>query len=468
MDYNQNGFTVNMTNKTTLPDVDYINDMAVERNFSLGKSFHTPPKVLNDLYYLFQQENKDPLGFDVKNHLFSSEYIEDNILKRKMNPSENAYYKYTLLFLEQIDYSAVLGVTPLDKSLNVMMMLTHLSDSLNKKPNQDPYGTSNPEGSGSITIPNEEALAKAIEEMSQGLETGVDDPSDNGGGQNETGGSNSNGEVSHEMTSCVRDHLYDLTPSIANVYGKEKPADVPISKRILADIKIKAYLESSTDLGTALDEKYERNNDSREKGTFIMESMDEVTKTKKSQMMLENFDDKLMKKELDIKTRVKPKTRKQILYMLLDDSGSMRNLTKQTYVRAVLLNRLESVIDGKSELKFAFYESERYGFTEVTKKEEASQLFKKVSLRRPGGGGTYIGHILQETINEIHADTKTGYHDPEIMIVCDGDDHVDPRRIDYKGVRINVVILGCENSNLKKIAKDSGGFYTMEKLYNRY
>lgn len=47
-------------------------------------------------------------------------------------------------------------------------------------------------------------------------------------------------------------------------------------------------------------------------------------------------------------------------------------------------------------------------------------------------------------------------------------DFVDPGEIDFKGVRINVVILGTDNANLKKIATDSGGFYNKEHLYDRY
>lgn len=463
MENKNSTFTVHMTNKAVLPDIDYINDMAVERNFSFGRSFVTPPKILYDLYYLFRKEGEDPLNFDVKDHLFSSDLIASKILNRPLDSNEMAYYNYTLLFLEQIDYSSVLGLTPLDKALNVLMYLTQLSEATNKS-SRNPYdGTNNFDKSTQIN--SEDDLANAIQDLSEGVPdtSGVGDD----GASGKSGG-RKRGEIREEMTSCVRDHLYDLTPSIAHIYGKTKPADVPINTKILNDIKVKAYLENSVGLETALDSKKKKNNDSTEKDTFRMESVDEVTKVRKSQMMLENFDDKLIKKELNIRTKVKPEEKKQILYMLLDDSGSMANLAKQTYVRAVLLNRLESVVDGKSELKFCLYESRRYEFDHVKTKKDCQNLFRKISLRSPSGGGTYIGHVLQETINEIAADTVTGYHDPEIMIVCDGDDHVDPNSLDYKDVRINVVLLGTTNKNLQQVATDSGGFFTCEKLYDRY
>ena len=450
-----------------MPDVDYINELAVEKNFSLGRSFVDCPKVLYDLYYLFQQENKDPLGFNVKNHLFSSEYIEDNILNRKMNGDEKKYYESTLVFLEKINYSDVLGITPLDKALNVLMYLVHLSKQTNKEHEDKIRNGWDAQGANMqdapVNVENEGDIAAAINELADGVNLDIDAPTgDSSNGQNHKE------ELSKEITKCVRDHLYDLTPSIANVYGKTKPSDVPINRSFLSDIKIKAYLEESVGLNTALDSKKVKNNDSHEKDTFKMESVDEVTKVRKSSMMLENFDDKLIKKELNIKTKVKPEEKKQILYMLLDDSGSMSCLHKQTYVRAVLLNRLESVVDGKSELKFCLYESQRYEFSNAKDKESASTLMKKISLRRPCGGGTHIGRVIQETIDEIHHDATTGYHDPEIMIVCDGDDYVDPKSIDYKDVRINVVLLGTSNKNLKRVAEESGGFYICEKLYDRY
>jgi hypothetical protein len=44
-------------------------------------------------------------------------------------------------------------------------------------------------------------------------------------------------------------------------------------------------------------------------------------------------------------------------------------------------------------------------------------------------------------------------------------DFVDPNKIDFKGVKINVVALGKSNDGLKEVATKSGGFYTEEKMY---
>ena len=463
-----NGYTVNLTNKVTLPDVDYINTLAIDKGFALGNSFKNAPRVLSDLYFLFRKCGEDPEAFNVDNHIFSSEYIEKEVIFRPLSENEKAYYKYTLLFLKKIEYVNVLGVTPLDKALNVLMYLTRLSQTTNP---DDQYTETNDAFSNkSINIKDEEQLAKAIQEMSAGVKKDPNLPEsvENPGGLDteEESEKGKKTELSVEMTRCVRDHLYDLSPSIANIYGQKKPSDVPISRRILGDIKVKSYLESTVGLATSLDTKKVRNNDSTEKEATQMEEYSQVTKTRKSSMMLENFDEKLAKKELVVKEKVKPETKKQIIYVLLDDSGSMGNVVKQTYVRAVLMSYLESVVDGKSEIIFSLYESQKYHHRKVTNLKEAQNLFKDISLRRPNGGGTHIERVLQETIDEIC--NLPDHHDPEIMIVCDGDDYVNPDKLDYKGVSINCILLGTDNKNLKKVSEDSGGFYTCERMYYRY
>lgn len=444
------GFTLNLTNTIPLPDLGYINELARMRNFEFGGGFTRVPPILEDLYNLFYQEREEGLDFAFENHVFTTETIK-GLLGRELTESEIAYYGYTVKFLQGLDYCNCPGFSPMDKSLNVIMYMTHLSEK-NNQSHQDPKGS----GKQNVTP---ESLNQMIKDMSNG----VTPPGAEAEGAD---GKTPNLELNKDVVSCVRDFLYDLSPQIANIYGKEDIASMPINNNIMRDIKVKAYLEDKVGLETSLDRKLVENNSSPKKKIKQMTSHTQVMKTNKTSMILPNFDDKFAKKELVVKEKVKPETKKQMLTMLLDDSGSMNSLQKQSYVRAVLLNRLESVMTGKSKLNFYLYESKRYFYKEITNLKEAQDLFKTISLRRPGGGGTNIGYVLQETIDEIA--NVPGYHHPEIIIVNDGDDHVDPKSIDTKGVRINVIMLGTTNDNLSKIAKDSGGFCISEKMYDRY
>jgi len=443
------GFNLNLTNTIELPDLNYINELAKEKNFEFGRGFYKVPPILEDLYYLFHEEREEGIDFDYKNHLFSPSTIKE-ILGRELTESEVAYYTYTLKFLEGLNYADCPGFSPMDKSLNVIMYMTYLSEK-----NKQTDGNSDPKGVGKQNL-TPEALNQLIEEMSKGVKS--EDPSDGGGkGQNET---------SMDVISCVRDHLYDLSPTIANIYGQDKIADVPINLNIVKDIKIKSYLEEKLGLETSLEKKLVENNSSKKKRIKQMNSYSQVMKTNKTNFILPNFDDKFVKKELTIKEKVKPETRKQIVTILQDDSGSMNCIQKQSHVRAVLLKFLEGVIDGTAEVNFYLFESKRYGYQKVTNLKEAQDLFKNISLRRPSGGGTHIGFILQETIDEIATDSK--YHDPEIWIVNDGDDSIDPKSVDPKGVRINAIMLGTNNKNLETVCSNSGGKAVVEQMYSRY
>lgn len=396
------GHTLNLTNTISLPDLSYVNELAREKNFEFGGGFTKVPPILEDLYYLFYQEREDSLDFDVRKHLFSKSTIEKE-LEREMTESEVAYYGYTLKFLEGLTYSDCPGFSPMDKSLNVIMYMTYLSEKNNpQKETNDPSG-----GKKQSITP------EGLQQMMQEMSGGVVPP-----GEQKSGGRSKGHELSVDIISCVRDFLYDLNPTIANIYGQDKGADVPINLNIMRDIKLKAYLEDKVGLETSLEKKLVENNNSKKKKIVQMTSHTQVMKTNKTQMVMPNFDDKLAKKELTIKTKVKPEEKKQMLTMLLDDSGSMGVVLKQAYVRAVLMNRLESVMDGKSTLNFYLYESKRYGYQKVENLKQAQELYKTISLRRPSGGGTNIGYVLQETIDEIH--NVNGYHHPEIIIVNDG------------------------------------------------
>lgn len=439
-------FTVNLTTIVDMPSIEYINELAREKNFELNSSVKTVPPLLHDIYSIFLRERECEGVFDVKDFLFNQSKIA-SLLGRQLTESEEAYYKYSLKFLLDLDYTDCPGYSPMDKTLNTILYMTYLSDKQNKDQNPSPSVKT------SVTD-------QSLCDMAKDLSNGAVPPGEESTKKNKQGA-----DERKDVISCVRDYLYGLSPEIISIYGEEKTT-MPLNKNIIRDLKVKATLEQKLKLGTSIDIKKELNNDSNVKESKQMNDYSQVTKVSKTSMMMPDFKQRLAKKELTVKLKVKPIAKKQSLFMLLDDSGSMNSEPKQMHVRAVLLNRLESVIAGKSELRFSLFESQRYGFKLVKTLDEAKALFKDISARRPSGGGTHIGRVLQETINELVKD-KT-LHGHEIMIVNDGDDFVNPEEIDFKGVKIHVVILGTDNPNLKKIAEASGGFYNKEHMYDRY
>lgn len=442
--------TVQLTNDINIPGLDYINQLAKEKNVNFDSSFGVAPDILKDLFYLFTKEREDPVGFDKMQHMLSRSTIATHKLMRPLNSSEEAYYLYTLDFLLKTDIVGITGFSPMDKALNVLMYMVKIAP---EEGEDEKYGAT------TVTIEDEEtkvtpkSLDTAIKHFSGQKVTTTSDKTD----------IPVEAHLSQDLTSCVRDYLYDLSPEIVSIYGKSSKLQVPINKQILKDIKIKAYLEDKLGMQEAKDLKKKEDNSSRRRQSMQMTQTSDLARINKAKMLMPDFDDKVAKKEIHVNKKVSPVKAKQMFTMLVDDSGSMGCVSKQAHVRAVLLNRLEPVVKGHAELIFYHYESQRYGKKVVKDLKGAREIFAEMCQRIPRGGGTNIGACIQETIDEIW--NMPGYHDPELMIVCDGDDHVDPTIIDFKGVKVNVIILGRKNKGLKEIAKNSKGFYTEECMY---
>lgn len=433
-------FSVRLTNPINVPGIAHINALAKEKNFNFSEAFTQAPDILKDLFYIFMKERDLGTDFVKGEHLLSRKIIEKNVLGRPLSSSENAYYLYNLNFLSKVKIEEIIGFSPMDKALNVIMFATKLAKDRHK---YDTTGTT----TGEIDEVDETSLGKAIKKFSQ-----PDERSEDG-----------SIELSNSLTACVRSYLSDLSPEILSIYGANNKLDMPVDLKIFKDIKIKAYLENKLGMQETKELKVVEDNSSKKKKHMQITSVSDVSKLSKLKMVMPDFNVKLAKKELTVSKKVSPVTKKQMFTMLLDDSGSMGCVKKQTYVRAVLLNRLEPVIKGHATLVFYLYESGRYNKKTVNTVAEARELFDQVCKRVPNGGGTNIGAVLQETINEICA--LPGYHNPEIMILCDGDDYVDASELDYKGVKINVVALGRDNPGLREAASASTGWYTEEKMY---
>lgn len=464
-------FSFNLTNPITKPDLVYINKLAFEKGFQFADSFVSCPHVLEDLYTLFYHYQQDPLEFTIKKYLFSSGYIEKNIFQRNFNTTERSYYRETLKFLMNIDYDSVIGFTAMDKALRVMMLLIKLSTPTNPPKGNDTEDFEKAEKKP-IVVPDPQKLQEAVKEQVKIAEkdaraSGHEHLFEGGAGSDDrTKGQPQ--DIKLEMTRCVRDYLYDLDPVISNIFGAERPADVPINRQILMDLKVKAWIESDVGMETGAEKTKKKDNQSQEKRIIDMESKEQLSKVNKTALVLPNFEDKFIKNELKVNEKVSPKIKKQILYVILDDSGSMNSVYKQAYVRASILNRLEAVGKNEAELIFYNYAVDVYNRKEVKDIKDCQYLYKYISLRRPNAGGTNIANCLQKIVDEIKKqEVEQGYHDPEILLICDGDDHVNPKDLDPKEVTISAILLGTDNNGIEKIVEKTDGFLIKQKFYSR-
>ena len=154
---------------------------------------------------------------------------------------------------------------------------------------------------------------------------------------------------------------------------------------------------------------------------------------------------------------------KQLLVLLIDDSGSMNDYEKRDWVRAILTNRYEAIIAGKAELYIStFLKDVSEDFIRVHDKKSVDHAMNNF-FPNFSGMSTNIENALKSTINMIKS-KKLGKHtinhlaNPQIVVMNDGQDEIDET---YKPEIItNAFILGTDNNKMKTVVENSGGIYT--------
>lgn len=204
-----------------------------------------------------------------------------------------------------------------------------------------------------------------------------------------------------------------------------------------------------------------KDNRGKHRVNMRMSQISDVSRVKKVNMLLPNFEIKLATKEFFISEKIRKEDKKQILFYMEDDSGSMAEPYKEAFCNAVLLNRCEAVARGEAELVFYSYERKKYNRHHITTREEAMKFYHNHKDRNRCGGPTGIGGIIGEAIDEIKS--MDGVK-PEIMIVCDGQDHVE--KVSTKGVKVHSFIIGTKNEGLRDLCVSSGGVYVYQDCKN--
>lgn len=177
---------------------------------------------------------------------------------------------------------------------------------------------------------------------------------------------------------------------------------------------------------------YKPNEFSKKKKVLPIETYSEVAKIPPSQMLLPSFQYKLLKKELFRAKGVDQETSKQIIFLLIDDSRSMSSAEKISRVKALLLNRLEQVSLGNTELFVCTFEAQldRDEWIHVKDEKDAKLAWQNFSgYFRFSRGGTSIERSVTDALNDIKTGSLKTQNEgvvklqgvnPEICVIHDG------------------------------------------------
>ncbi|MEM0354405.1 MAG: hypothetical protein QXW79_02390 [Thermoplasmata archaeon] len=178
-----------------------------------------------------------------------------------------------------------------------------------------------------------------------------------------------------------------------------------------------------------------------------------------SNIALPNFAVKFAKKDLLVKNY--EETKKQSLFFLVDDSGSMNENKKVLYVNALLCDRIQAVLENKAILYIATFESCIDRVYAVTNSQEAREILKK-NILSFNGCNTNIEHSVKQCIKAINEGRMYDLeikkvHNPQIVVINDGEDFVDKN---FKPeIPTNGFILGGDNVGMKAMCENSKGVY---------
>jgi Mg-chelatase subunit ChlD len=161
-----------------------------------------------------------------------------------------------------------------------------------------------------------------------------------------------------------------------------------------------------------------------------------------------------------LREKVSVTDKKQLLFMILDCSGSMTSGQRMAKAIGIALNRIKAVVQGLAEMYFSYFESHLVGETLFANDlDSARTMLKYIQENSRSGGGTAIVHSATQAFEKIEAISKEGrLVKPELAIVTDGEDRVEKFwDSDFKGLKVHAFVVECENPALVQYAVSTGG-----------
>ena len=166
-----------------------------------------------------------------------------------------------------------------------------------------------------------------------------------------------------------------------------------------------------------------------------------------------------------VRERVKREEKQQLLYMMIDCSGSMDSGQRIYKAGGVLFNRLKAVVAGDAQIFVRFFDSRLFEEHHADTPAAAKGLMQRFQKQNFSGGGTNIAKCARETLARIDEIQKEGsLTRPELVIVTDGEDNVSSlKQEDFGQTRMHAFVVERSNAELVQLARSTGGV-GIEKL----
>ncbi len=339
-------------------------------------------------------------------------------------------------FLQQADLSSVPGITPLEKAAELLKLLA-------AKQGGQPGGDGE-----SLPIFQNQAGDLVAREMNEVLEEveSLDkeeqellDPKDKNSSE---GVGNGSGESLRKM-KIAEDMLGDR--------GKREM------------LRIARQLDKLSRMRVQREQKFQVDPEGDDVRNRPIRNLGELSKVVKPawatyQKSRTLFWYQVVSGQLPVRERGIRVERKQLLYVIIDCSGSMKDGQRVAKACGVLMNRLKAVMKGDAVLYYRFFDTRLYEEHFVSNATEAKAAMEHVSNANFSGGGTAIDNCSKAALTRIEEIMRGGgTHRPELVVVTDGDDSVRQKPEDLNGTRLHAFVVEKTNGALTDLAVKSGG-----------
>lgn len=403
----------------------YSRDLAVDlSNVIAGGSYKTDTEVETEVRSSVLKQMKNQTNYS---------YIDDAVEKQvKYNSNVSSFIKQ----LETNGFESIPGNSPLEKAMAVIKLLSKSEGGQSGSSNSDdpelPIFSQSESRSESAANDISEAIESASEISDAEKELLQEDSSSDG----------KDSELSKlEIAEMAMTGLDKIT-EISRILDKSAKFQVRKTKKVFPDPQ------------------------GRKTRNRPIKDLDEINKLLPVEWIYGTSSyniHRFLTGEALVRERVTYEEKKQLLFVIVDCSGSMKHGERVSKAGGVIMNRLQAVNKGECELYFTFFDSRIYQTLHAFDKVSSKQCMDAVRKGNYSGGSTAIQNCIGYAITEINSilENRPELDRPELVVVTDGDDTVNKnellKKLKDENVKLHAFLVAEKNQNLLDAAKASGG-----------
>lgn len=168
-----------------------------------------------------------------------------------------------------------------------------------------------------------------------------------------------------------------------------------------------------------------------------------------------------LSRSLTVRERIVWEDKRQLLFLLIDCSASMRG-SKHRKAVGVALHRMRAVVDGSAEIHLALYDTRIQEILSATTPAEAKALIQWLQNAPFHGGSTATGQCVVHVLNWMkqRCESNPALVEPDLLVCTDEDGSVSHIPQDLlAGRTIHGIAVESTNSYLREVSQRTGGIY---------